>query len=758
MTESGSSNRHEYPGFRYVLGAALIIGVIGGFADVSYIFTRSPDLIADPMLGWRFVAAGIFLTFVMMIPYLFIVWLLVHPLASVRKWNFELSLATIYCLAFLPAGIIAARNISLLMAEESLLVVQVKSLYYSLKFLWIIVPIGWALGLWLARLHKNMEPSRLYGNMSGVAIAAAFYLFVTPYWQQVYLLGKANVTSEITSNLENMIMAGAVFIGALIILPLACWIFRLLARPGRGTALIIIWIIILAAPYLQPIFSPGRLVGTNPSGNELAGRPKNVVLVSLDTVRYDEVGFNGADVTETPFLDSLAAKSLVFDNAITPMPMTGPAHISMFTGLQPDSEVGHDVKSNGVPLADDVPTLATILDEAGYETGAVIGGFPLARSASGLERGFHYFHDDFEVGLRGRFLPDQIWLLTVSKIIKKVFNIRAGLPHGRTKSADTVTDQAIDFLKDKSGKPYFLFVHYFDAHYLYAPPPPFDTKYSEGYDGPYKDKALSMSQLMEAEKSFTDDDFAYYRALYRGEISFVDQEFKRLYDWGLEQNSNYWDDTLFIVVSDHGEGFEHGYYFMHTDRVYDQLIHVPFFIVDPEKITAGAAQRRIDSLVNVSDIYFTVLDWLDVESPRTPADMHEGIFGTVEGWDHNLLDFYNEPEVGKTLGWHFIASQSYTFIAPGELSLGRFFSFRFPDWKLIFGPESAPVIPTYQYFDLASDPEEMVDIYPAINWDEKLLPDLPELLSGWASRQGVADLSKLTPEQRAELKALGYIN
>jgi len=781
MTDQKNFGEFEYPGFRYVLGVALIMGVVGGFTDVSYIFTRSPDLIANIMLGWRFIAAGIFLTFIAMLPYVLIAWLIVRLIASARKWPFVLSLATIYLIAFLPAGLITIRNISLLMAEESILVVQVKSLYYGLKFLWILIPFGWALGLWLATLQKKIEPSRLYGNMSGLVLSAAFYLYVTPYWQQVYLINKANVTSEMTSDVENMVMAAAVFVASVILIPLFCWIFRSIAKIRNGTALIALWLVILIFPYLPAIFATGRLVGTPPSGNDLIGRPRNVVLVSMDTVRYDDMGFNGAEITETPFLDSIAAESIVFDSAITPMPMTGPAHISMFTGLQPDSNVGHGVKSNGKDLDDSFDTLGTLLDDAGYSTGAVLAGFPLARRACGLERGFHYYHDDFGEGLRSRFLPDQIWFLTVAKLLRRLANIEAGLPHGMTKTADDVTDQAIDFLEENHNKPFFLFVHYFDAHYLYAPPPPFDNKYAPGYTGKYKDMALSMSQIMEELKTFTSDDHAYYRAMYRGEISFLDQEFKRLYDWGNSDGRNLWDDTLLIVVSDHGEGFEHDYYFMHTDRVYDQLVHVPLFIRDPDKVAVGTGETRVDELVNVSDIYFTVLNWLGLQSPKSPSEMHDGIYGSVDGWNHDLLGFYDGiDETGETeindgtdfrdwteslndylepeKGWNFIASQSYTFIAPGELSLGRFFSFRFPEWKLIYGPESEPVIPTYQYFDLENDPDEMIDLYPEISWAELGLPNISELLSEWSGRQGMDDQSDLSPEMRAELKALGYID
>jgi len=756
------------PGFRHVLEAALFFGAVGGLADVSYIFTRSPDLVADILGGLRFLNGGVVITALGLFPWILIVFVVIRPLAAARRWPLDLSLGILYALALLPAALIVGRSFALILAQESILVAQVKAFYYLLKYLWVLLPVCWAVGLWLARLRTRAEYLSLFGWLSAFALSAALFLMATPYWQQRLLLMRANVYSELTSTRENMIITAIVFVAALILLPIAGLVATRLAKVGRGRLLAAIWLVGLAIPFVPRLFARDELIGSRPSGAELSGRSANVVLVSLDTVRYDDVGFDGSEIVSTPALDELAESSVVFDEAITPMPMTGPAHISMLTGLQPDPEWGHGVKSNGVPLADDVPTLATILDEAGYETGAIIGGFPLARRASGTDRGFHYYHDIFNTGFRGRFLPDQVWYLTVAKILKRVFKIREGLPHGRTKTADDVTDQAIDWLDRSADKPFFLFVHYFDPHYLYAPPQPFDTMYMPAYDGVYKGQSFTIADLLRRTDTFTQDDFDYFRALYRGEISFVDQEFRRLLDWGDEKDL--WDNTLLIVVSDHGESFEHDYYFTHTDRVYEQLVHVPMMIRDPDALAQGIAGRRIGTLINVSDIYFTVLSFLGIESPRDAASMHEQILGARPGWDHDLLRLIQhideadpdstgrEERAGETVGgWDFVASQSYTFTAPGEHSVGRFFTFRFPDWQLIYGPDSAPVIPMYQYFDVIADPEERIDIFPEIVWREHDWPSAPEVLAAWASRQGAADLSTLDPRMREELKALGYI-
>jgi len=757
MSEGRNGTEAKLPGFQHMLEAALFIGVIGGISDVSYIFTRSPDIVADLWLGLRFVNAGIFLTTVTMGVYLLLVLLVIRPITRSRKWTQEASLTFLYTLALLPGALIVGKTYAQSMASSSVLVEDVKVLFYFLKYIWIILPICWGMGFWLARMRVTTPPLVLYARFSALIFAVSIFLVMTPYVQQMYLLKQANVYSELGSRVENYLITVGVFALALLIWPLANLLAVKISKERRGALLAIVWVLFMVVPYIPALNAAGRLVGSRPSGAELSGRASNVILVSLDTVRYDDVGFNGSEVVETPTLDALASESIIYDRAITPMPMTGPAHISMLTGLQPDSESGHGVKSNGVVLADDVPTLGTILDESGYSTGAIIGGFPLARRASGIQRGFHYFHDDFQKGLRSRFLPDQVWFLTVAKIFRKVFDIREGLPHGRTKTADDVTDQALGWLEGNSEDPFFLFVHYFDAHWLYAPPPPYDTMYMPEYDGMYKGVALSAGQLQEELGRFEQADFDYMRALYRGEISFIDNELGRLIDWGNAEGRNLWDNTLLIVVSDHGESFEHEYYFNHTDRVYDQLIHIPMIVRSPDEAVNGG-RNRTDALVNVSDIFYTVLDFLEVDTPESTEAMHAGILGTNSAWDHNLLDFSLNGSAEGTVetGWSFIPSQSYSFSAPGEASLGRFFTFRFPDWKLIYGPDAEPYLPLYQYFDLANDPEETRNIYGETDWTAYELPDIPGILASWTALQA-ASAEVMDPQVRAELKALGYI-
>ncbi|MCX6647518.1 MAG: AmmeMemoRadiSam system radical SAM enzyme [bacterium] len=741
----------KLPGILHIIEASLFFGAIGGLADVSYLLTRYPTVSADIPATLRFITAAFLLTSVAMFIFLAIFLAIVIPIAKSKKWNLELSLATLYASAALPASIILTRNIAKLVAEESILVTELRILIYFLKYIWIVIPLCWAIGVWLAGIRVRFERYKLFYRVSAIVLSAGFYLIASISVQQNLLLARANVESQVSAGIENSIITVLIFVVAIILLPILNFIFSFAGKFRNGIALKIFWVLFLIVPFIPPLIIGQSLAGTDLSVVGISEHPYNVILVSLDTVRYDDVGFNGSEIVKTPNLDAVAAESYIFDNAIVPFPMTGPSHISMFTGLQPDSETGHGVKSNGVPLADGIPTLATILNENGYNTGAIIGSSILSRQSCGLERGFNYYNDIFNTSFRARFLPDQIWLLTVSKIFRRLFNIKEGIPQGLTKTADVVTDQAIDWLENNSSDPFFLFVHYYDAHYGYAPPPPFDTMYMPDYHGPFRDNLPDYNTLTQELDTLTDDDIEYFHSLYRGEISFIDQEMKRLLDWG--DSNGIWDNTMLIIVSDHGESFEHDYLFSHTDRVYDQLIHVPLIIRYPNpnsaSFTPGNGGPRIPWLVNVSDIYATVLNYVGIESPREIGDMNANAPGVVENWDHDLIglsgvevDEYSTSVAGQEViikqepGWNYVASQAYLFDNPNlpELSMGRFFSFRGPNWHLIYGPEAEPTLPMFQFFNLKSDPEEMNNIYPDHGLSTPGWPGIQSELELWGKK------------------------
>jgi arylsulfatase A-like enzyme/Flp pilus assembly protein TadD len=178
--------------------------------------------------------------------------------------------------------------------------------------------------------------------------------------------------------------------------------------------------------------------------------PPDIVLVTLDTVRWDAVGFDGRTPSPTPNLDRLAAAGRVFTDAHAHNVVTLPSHTNILTGLYPYQ---HGVRDNiGFRVPENVPTLATALRAAGFATGAFVGAFPLD-SQFGLDRGFEVYDDAYPKGTR----PEEF-----------------AMPERR---GDQVVAAALAWWKKTAGRPRFLWVHLYDAHAPYAAPEPFASRY-----------------------------------------------------------------------------------------------------------------------------------------------------------------------------------------------------------------------------------------------------------------------------------------
>jgi arylsulfatase A-like enzyme len=295
----------------------------------------------------------------------------------------------------------------------------------------------------------------------------------------------------------------------------------------------------------------------------LAG--SSVVVVTLDTTRRDALGsYSGRDTS--PFLDRLAARGVLFDRARTVAPLTLPAHGSLFTGLYPFE---HGARDNGTfRVADDIPTLAECLRDAGYRCGAVIGGAVL-NSGYGLARGFEDYRDTFAK--------------------------EEGRAHYRV--AEKVTQLGLQWLQIacRDSRPFFLWVHFFDPHHPLQPPPQYVREAGDG-----------VGSHGRADRE---------RRLYDGEVAYVDAQIRRLHE-GLEDlllassSGRPRSQVLWVVVSDHGEGLgDHGE-LAHGYFLYESTMAIPLFLVHP-----ALAPRRVEEEVSLVDLLPTTLSLLGFESP-----------------------------------------------------------------------------------------------------------------------------------------------
>ena len=273
----------------------------------------------------------------------------------------------------------------------------------------------------------------------------------------------------------------------------------------------------------------------------------NVLLITLDTTRADRLGCYGYRLAKTPALDRLAQQGILFERAYAPVPLTLPSHASMLTGLYPPE---HGLRNNGqAALPQGLPTLATELQAAGYETGAFVAAFVLDHKF-GLQRGFKIYNDDLslaEPGLHG---------------------------HHQYRDGSLVVDSALRWLRPRIHKPFFCWVHLFDPHFPYL-------AHEDRFGDEFKDRP------------------------YDAEIGYVDDQIDRLITTLRETDEL--EHTLIVVVGDHGESLgEHGE-LAHSMTVYDATLRVPFLVVSPGESQSG---HRVAEPVSLVDLTPTVLDRL----------------------------------------------------------------------------------------------------------------------------------------------------
>ncbi len=415
--------------------------------------------------------------------------------------------------------------------------------------------------------------------------------------------------------------------------------------------------------------SPGRVVATPASHSRLgtitatvvllamcfaigctrdvpAGRP-NLLLIVVDTLRYDHLHCYGHDRETSPRIDALASESIRFERAYSTGPWTKPSIGSLHTGLYPSH---HRSDKMLRPLPETAETLAETLAAAGYRTGAVVS-HSLIGSKHNFDQGFEEF---VESEARG---------------------------HHHVSTA-AVTDQAISLMDDldSRGDPFFLFVHYFDPHDTYQPHPEYG--YASKGAGRIK-PGMGSGPLRKLDPAPQGDEVQLLRDLYDEEIRHTDAGIGRLLE--ALRKAGHDANSLVILTADHGEEFLERGWLGHGNSLFEELIRVPLLIRPPR---AKAAQRVIRQPVSTVSLVPTILDILNVPAGDAHFD-GPSLRTLVEGGAQPAEPFYAELSYkpGKKLRGLWLRA-----VIDGSR-------------KLI---EDIPA-GTYSMYDLESDPNETVD-------------------------------------------------
>jgi choline-sulfatase len=400
-------------------------------------------------------------------------------------------------------------------------------------------------------------------------------------------------------------------------------------------------------------------------------KPVNIILITLDTTRADRMGFLGSKRGLTPNLDSLAQQAVVFSRAYSQVPLTTPSHATILTGTYPQFNHVNDL---GSPLGMDLPYLPDILRQHGYRTAAFVGSQvldPKSAAAPGFDRGFETYDAPFHIRGHGE---DRY--------------------HSVERRGMEVADSALAWLNQHRQDPFFLWLHFYDPHDPYDPPPPFKAQ--------------------------------YVTAPYDGEIAYVDSAIGKLLTT-LRSNGLY-DQSVIVVVADHGEAFgEHGEW-SHGLFLYDETIHVPLLI----KLGA-AGHRQIDSRVGLVDIAPTLLQEVGIAAPAA-----------MQG--QSLLELMkSKTDVSADRSEY--AETDYPHRAFGWSSLRA--------WRA--GKYLYVEAPQRELYNQSADPEaahNLATSSPSVT--DTMAVQLDEFHHK-TSRTGQTEVAP-TPRQAEQLQALGYVS
>jgi len=424
---------------------------------------------------------------------------------------------------------------------------------------------------------------------------------------------------------------------------------------------------------LSSILPLGAPAFAQPSSAQSAAakNPPDVYLITIDTLRADHVGCYGYKQVETPALDALAADGVRFAEAFTHSPITNTSHTSILTGLLPSV---HGVTDFGVPLSPRHVTAAELLKKHGYQTAAFIGAVILDSNAlaPGLDRGFDFYDNFPKAAAADSKNTDAKNTDAKNTDVKN----KERWDRVERRGMEVVQHAEAWFDQHRAG-PHFVWVHLFDPHDPYEPPPPYSEKYKDH--------------------------------LYDGEIAYADSA---VANWiAYLKKAGVYDNAIIIVSGDHGEGLgEHGEE-THGLFLYDATLHIPLLLKTPRNAASPAPHGMvIDAQVRTTDILPTILAATGI--PASPELNGESLFplleksGDKKSDDKNERVLFGETDYPLRWGW-----------APLR-------ALRTENAKLIEAPRP-------ELYDPRADPKETKNLYAA---DGAKLQNLQAEMAKWEAK------------------------
>jgi arylsulfatase A-like enzyme len=431
----------------------------------------------------------------------------------------------------------------------------------------------------------------------------------------------------------------------------------------------------------------------------------NVVIITIDTLRADHLSCYGYHKQTSPMIDAFAREAILFEETLCQSSQTLPSHASIFLGTNPRT---HKAISHESPVDTELTTLAEMLKARGYRTGAFISSHALD-SEYQLDQGF-----------------DTYWEVHKEHSYKE-------RREAKQREQDPTTEAALGWLRNEAGSGFMLWIHWFQPHRPYDPPAGYLEKYVGAYTGTASSDPDFIMKVWRDRIDLPEEDVQHLIDRYDGEVAYADAQVGRIVD-ELE-GQGLLDNTIVIITADHGEIlYEHEYYFGHDIALYDECLLIPLILYAPGLEAAG---RRVKSQVQTLDIMPTVLDLLEM---RWPDDLEgKSLLPFIEGGGEATSEYYF----------------SETFPFPEKCAPRH--AVRTADSKLIW-KETKTGSMTKEFYDLASDPGETVNLYTD---QDQRAARLDSVLAAWTADAGLHPASVPTARESGRwriLKSLGYVD
>lgn len=438
---------------------------------------------------------------------------------------------------------------------------------------------------------------------------------------------------------------------------------------------------------------------------------RNVILISIDTLRADHLGCYGYERDASPNIDSFAEESALFLNAYASSPWTLPSHVSMLTSL---FGVHHQVVYRNEKMDPSLITLADVLRQNNFFCSAFTGGGYVS-SVYGFSKGFDFYED------------------SLSSFLMK-------------DSAEWVYRGVSKWLGRNKDKNFFLFIHTYQLHDPYSSPSPYNTMF---LDNNAKWEHINLTRYLDGERgafrSLSEEERQNIISLYDAEIRYTDEELIRPLLENLKEMGLY-DQTMIILTSDHGEEFYDHKGWMHGHSLYDELLKAPLIIKFPESKFAG---KKIENIISLVDIMPTVLDELCLDVSGLVLD-GQSLIPVLRGKENkdrifladkgnNVLESHIPQKISMNMGKH-------------KLILSERFSQEDLEFFLFPPPMSGPV----ELYDLADDPVETKNIADEKpRYAEQIIRQINEIYS--KAKKKKIGKPEIDEELKRRLRALGYI-